>query len=196
MTDSAIPALDKRLWIVVDGVEGTSYLLGNSHTFPGRMRACNKDVGTFSVSKGQITDCSPDAENWISAYLNGNEPPFGEAFGHYDGPLFEARYARWLKAVATFRSSGEWHMQPYHQMTSFEAETRLPNFVWTIIGDEVWRWRENRWNLVEPTPPHKGRLLEGSVCAAREHHNMAEADSSHLVCTDCGWTSEVDPDGS
>ena len=48
-----IEEIDEALWIRVSGCASQDYLVGNSHTFPGRMSAyCPTDGIHYSVSFG------------------------------------------------------------------------------------------------------------------------------------------------
>ena len=66
---------DSALWVELSHCDGKHYILGNPHTFPGRiMMWCpNKEV-SFFMSKNEIQKCSKEAEYWIKGFLSGNEP--------------------------------------------------------------------------------------------------------------------------
>ena len=77
---AAEPTLDEDLWFV-GSCGGRDFLVGNPHTFTGRMRAwCpTKQVG-YNVSLKEIDDLGTATRYYIKGYLAGNEPdpPIGE----------------------------------------------------------------------------------------------------------------------
>jgi hypothetical protein len=100
--------LDRSLWFLHAGCTGRHYLLGNPHTFPGRMFAwCPKKRRSFFVSKSEIETTSKSAGYWIAGFLYGSEPepPTGE-----DGtPDFDSpEYKRWQRDIERFRKFGAW----------------------------------------------------------------------------------------
>lgn len=72
-----LPAyIDRRLWIKVHCDDGRHYLVGNPHTFRGRISAwCSNLSCEITISKSDILNSSPEAGIWIDGYLRGNEPP-------------------------------------------------------------------------------------------------------------------------
>lgn len=103
------PNFDENLWFTMGShCEGKHYLLGNPHTFVGRMWAwCpNKEV-SFFVSKSGIDECSTETNYWIQGFLAGNEPePKPDENGDVD---FESEeYKEWLKKVENFKETGNW----------------------------------------------------------------------------------------
>jgi hypothetical protein len=81
---------------------GWHFLVGNPHTFKGRMAAwCQEQQREIVVSLGDMTYVSLGASFWIKGFLSGNEPPPPEL----DDPTSEAA---WDAARREFRSAGEW----------------------------------------------------------------------------------------
>jgi hypothetical protein len=102
------PNLDEKLWFTMGShCEGKHFLLGNPHTFVGRMLAwCpNKEV-SFFVSKNGVDECSVETEYWMKGFLAGNEPKPPSENGDVD---FESKaYKEWLKKVEKFKEIGNW----------------------------------------------------------------------------------------
>lgn len=68
------PALDPVLWFTTGHCEGRHYLLGNPHTFPGRLSAwCPSMRRGFSVSKSEIAECSNETTYFVKGFLSGQE---------------------------------------------------------------------------------------------------------------------------
>jgi hypothetical protein len=66
-------AIDEALWVVIGGGEDRCYILGNGHTFAGRISAWSDTIGRgFSFSKGEVVDASDLARAWIDGFLSGN----------------------------------------------------------------------------------------------------------------------------
>lgn len=103
------PSFDEKLWFTMGShCEGKHYLIGNPHTFFGRMWAwCPNKERTFFVSKAEMEDYSVEASYWIQGFLTGNqpEPPYKK-----DETLtFESvEYQNWLKKVEKFNETGYW----------------------------------------------------------------------------------------
>ncbi len=102
-------AYDQRLWFLHKGCTGKHYLIGNPHTFRGRMWAwCPVHRRTVFVSKSEIESCSPEAEYWIQGFLAGNEPP--PPLDEHGDPAFDSpEYARWEAEIRLFHHTGFWH---------------------------------------------------------------------------------------
>ena len=105
------PAFDGRLWFTMGThCSGKHYLIGNPHTFNGRMLAwCPTKQTSFFVSKLEMDDCSVEAEFWVKGFLAGNEPepPKDENLNVVDSGSSE--YQRWLKAIELFARTGYWY---------------------------------------------------------------------------------------
>lgn len=190
------PELDERQWVVVQGFDGRCYIIGNSHTFTGRMTCWSEATGqTFSFSKNEVLDASETSRAWIDGFLAGNEPTPVDMFGVgiYDADDSDPRWSRWQDAVRQFRATGSWPHEPWHDLTPFPPGTRLPAFVWTLRGDEVWTWDGASWVRAEPQPERRFHLLLGTVCDQRGHCDLAVVTSVHTVCDDCGSTTEGVP---
>ncbi len=189
--------VDEQLWVCVEGIEGKCYLGFNPHTFFGRIGVWCADGGTLMISKTEVREASDAALSWIAGYLIGNEPEPEDLFGAsiHDAPEDDARWARWRDAVAIFRETGSWPHEPWRELHEFPNGTRLPEFVWTVRGDEVWTWNGRDWVLADPPPPRRFGLLDGSVCSARGRCDLEMVSTIHSLCFDCGWVTETIPDG-
>lgn len=102
------PTYDEALWFHHRGCTGKHYLLGNPHTFPGRMQAwCPMKGRSFFVSKAEMLEASPESKYWVSGFLAGAEPePPKNAERDVD---FESQeYKKWEQRVAEFHQSGSW----------------------------------------------------------------------------------------
>jgi hypothetical protein len=99
---------DERLWFLHRGCTGRHFLLGNPHTFPGRIYGwCGIKKRSFFFSKSEIEEASPEAIIWIEGFLAGNEPePPKNSEGEVDFESHE--YKLWLHMVEVFRQSGAW----------------------------------------------------------------------------------------
>ena len=101
--------IDSTLWIKLGHCDGEHYLIGNCHTFPGRMNAfCKSKNTTFCVSLSEISDMSEQSRYWIKGFLSGNEPEPPEEFdGERPEDYFESeRYRNWLTQTENFRTTG------------------------------------------------------------------------------------------
>ncbi len=110
--DAMTPEIDPELWIEVEGFDGRCYLIGNGHTFPGRMLLWSESQQvTANVSKDAITGSSEASRRWIDGFLAGNEPSLAD-FLHIDGataaelPDDDPRVVRWREALYVFRDQG------------------------------------------------------------------------------------------
>lgn len=99
---------DDNLWFEHKGCEGKHYLIGNPHTFTGRMWAyCPKKNKTFFVSKSDIGDKSIETDYWIKGFLTGNQP--APPKDKNDDVDFESQaYKDWIKKVDKFEKTGLW----------------------------------------------------------------------------------------
>ena len=107
--DQALPEdVDPELWFERDDGHRL-YLLGNPHTFPGRMYAYNATTGNrIMVSKEEIATAPSATRYWVLGYISGNEPgpPLGDDGVPIDpeDPLYET----WSRAVRRFSETGYW----------------------------------------------------------------------------------------
>lgn len=97
---------NRVLWFTHEKCEGEHYLIGNPHTFPGRMLAwCPCKERFFYVSKSEIIDLSDEAKYWIEGFLHGNEPePPTNGEGEGDSDV----YREWLDECSRFQQLGHW----------------------------------------------------------------------------------------
>lgn len=103
--------IDEKIWFEYDGCEGRHYMIGNPHTFKGRMYAwCPKKERSFFVSKSEIIKMSVECEYWVKGFLSGNQPePPTNSEGDVD---FESKeYKAWADKVADFENSGYWELE-------------------------------------------------------------------------------------
>lgn len=106
MTNDLI--FDSDLWFEHNGCEGKHYLLGNPHTFPGRMWAwCPKKETAFCVSKSEIGEMSIQAKFWIKGFLIGNQPkpPLNK---NNEVDYESQEYKDWKIKVDEFEETGLW----------------------------------------------------------------------------------------
>ena len=95
-------SIDSRLVFRSSHCDGDHYLVGNPHTFPGRMAMwCEVSSCELSVSLSEISSASEHARVWIDGFLAGNEP----APPQNDDPSEEQA---WHRARRAFRATGEW----------------------------------------------------------------------------------------
>lgn len=103
--------IDERIWFEHDGCEGKHYMLGNPHTFTGRMYAwCPKRQTSFFVSKSEILNASVECEYWIKGFLSGNQPePPTDEKGDVN---FESKeYKNWIDKITEFEKTGDWELE-------------------------------------------------------------------------------------
>ncbi len=187
--------MDERLWVEVDAIPGRCFPIGNAHTHRGRMQAWSEDLGrNISFSKHQVTDASELARVWIDGFLAGNGPEASAMFGPgiWDAPDEDPRWQRYYDALAAFRKTGNWAPQPWRKLTPFPPNTAPMRDLWTVRGDEVWTWdvEAEEWALATSHPVVWGTFLNDSVCERRKHHDLSVVTPVHLVCDECGWTTE------
>ncbi|WP_053367952.1 hypothetical protein [Bacillus sp. FJAT-27245] len=102
---------EKELWFELKGhCEGRHYIIGNPHTFNGRISAycLQKDV-LFNVSFGEIVNMPQETKYWIKGYLSGNEPspPVDEDGDVY--PPEHEEFIRWQESIDLFHETGYWY---------------------------------------------------------------------------------------
>ena len=92
------PEYDENLWFELENCEGRHFLIGNPHTYKGRIDAyCPIKNTTFCISYKEIKKMSIESKYWLQGYLSGNEPDPPE---EYDGEsavdFFQSmRYKEW-----------------------------------------------------------------------------------------------------
>lgn len=104
---------DETLWIELEHCEGKHFLLGNPHTFPGRIEAfCPLKNVTFCISFNEIKRMSTESSYWLKGYLNGNEPsPPDEMDGESAFEYFQSsRYKEWELKIQKFKETGEFEI--------------------------------------------------------------------------------------
>ncbi len=102
---------DEKLWFLMDGhCEGKHFLLGNAHTFVGRILAwCPTKERSFFVSTSEIEECSLVTRYWVKGFLCGNEPqPPRDENQDLLAPDSK-EYQDWLKATKLFAETGYWN---------------------------------------------------------------------------------------
>lgn len=86
---------------------GRDFIVGNPHTFPGRMAAwCPHDRAGYCVSLGEIATMSDESRYFIAGFLAGNEP---EPPTDDEGESDEADQVAWQSARRRFRRTGCWY---------------------------------------------------------------------------------------
>ena len=108
---------NKNLWIKLNHCEGNHYLLGNCHTFPGRMNAyCELKDKTFCVSSNEIIEMTTESDYWIRGFLSGNEPePPEELEMEFPDDYFNSeRFKKWVTMTEKFKQTGQWDDEKEH----------------------------------------------------------------------------------
>jgi hypothetical protein len=184
------------LWIRLAGRDAVWLIDGNPHTHQGRMRAVDPETGdTIFFSLSEVIDASDVARAWIDGFLAGSEPSATSMFGvgildDDEGP----RWGRWRAAIADYRRTGEWPHEPWAHLLPLPDGADVPPHVWTVRGDEVWRWIDGEWTLADPQPARSSTPLAGTLCQDRAAHSMVVASTAHLVCEDCGRVMQFLPE--
>lgn len=132
---------DKKLWFRVDHCESLHFIVGNAHTFRGRIRGwCPKKQRTFLLSKSEISQCSTEAEYWIKGFLRGNEPnpPDGGkegtgAFGTEKFNKWLKKYKEWESATDLFQETSYWSI--YKRVCSKCKRKMMPSEIEEICID-------------------------------------------------------------
>jgi hypothetical protein len=102
VTNSLPSEVDPDLEFMSTHCGGWHFLVGNPHTFTGRMAAwCQDQQAEIAVSLSEMTYISLSASFWIRGFLSGSEPPPSVA----GSPSAEAA---WETARREYRSTGEW----------------------------------------------------------------------------------------
>jgi hypothetical protein len=101
---------DENLWIELKNCEGRHFLIGNPHTFKGRIDVyCPPKNSTCCISYCEIKNMSIESKYWLHGYLRGNEPdPPEEYEGESAIDYFQSeRYKEWEFKIQKFRNTGE-----------------------------------------------------------------------------------------
>jgi hypothetical protein len=104
---------DKELWFIFKkgncgfDCDGKHYIIGNPHTFTGRIAAyCPKKNVFFNMSFEEIDTMPITTEYWIKGYLSGNEPspPVDEENDVL--PASHEDYIHWEESIELFHKTG------------------------------------------------------------------------------------------
>ena len=107
---------DQELWFTQEWCDEKHFLLGNPHTFPGRMAGwCPKQQLGFCVSRSEMLTCSTATRYWVQGFLSGNEPGLptneeGDIIDDEDDP----RVKKWRAAIELFATTGIWVVTDRH----------------------------------------------------------------------------------
>jgi hypothetical protein len=196
--EAAHSATDPDLWVEVAGHDGKLFIMGNPHTFPGRITGWSYE-GNHSLyfSKAEVTAASDAARWWIDGFLHGNEPSLAEYLGIDPGQAERLEdddpgVARWRDAVGAFRSSGDIHLLGLRPTKAFPVESVNGHMPWMWAGGEIWIWRTGAWAV----DPHHwqplGSEVLGSPCIA-DTHELEDVGEDYIACINCGNAIEVEP---
>jgi len=105
-----LPAeIDRRLRIRARHCDAPHYLVGNPHTFRGRISAwCVSACREITISKSDVIDPSAEAQIWIDGFLRGNEGPPPILDDCTPGEVVERVEADWYERRQRFRETGVW----------------------------------------------------------------------------------------
>ena len=96
--------VDERLWFDAS-CGGRDFLVGNAHTFTGRMTAwCPRKGVTYNVSRSELETMAEETRYFVAGFLAGNEPRYPD-----DDGTGEADLTAWAAATARFRRTGLWY---------------------------------------------------------------------------------------
>lgn len=97
--------LDENLWFI-GSCGGRDLLIGNGHTFIGRMKAwCPQKRVSYNVSLGEIREMSLESRYFIRGFLSGSEPHWPS---NENGNVDDMDLAAWVSATRRFRQTGSW----------------------------------------------------------------------------------------
>lgn len=136
----AEPEFDESLWITMgERCRGRHFILGNAHTFPGRILAwCPTKGRSFFVSKNEMESISPTAAVWISGFLSGSEPHAPE--NDDERPAWEAKRR-------TFHETGTWPA-PGAESTGLEDDAERARQLGLTFAVAVEAGRGQPWRKV------------------------------------------------
>jgi hypothetical protein len=104
--DQARATPDERLWFEAS-CGGRDFLVGNPHTFTGRMAAwCPHQRRGYNVSLSELGEMSDGSRYFIRGFLSGSEP--GPPYGAH-GDLGPADEKAWQAALHRFHQTGLWY---------------------------------------------------------------------------------------
>ena len=189
--------LDERLWVKVSECDCIQYLTDKGLTFPGRMGVwCDLNQKATLISKRDIVEQSSEAAIWIDGFLAGGTPSPADMFGPTmrDAESDDSRWERWRRAAAHFRREGWWQPKPWVELTPYPPAHSSSVHIWTCRAGEIWVWKGSGWTLADPQPALTNGFLTDSPCATRRCHVEERVGSTHLLCVDCGESTEVEPD--
>ena len=101
---------DENLWIELEDCEEKHFLIGNPHTFRGRIDAyCPIKNTSFCISYKEIKKMSIESTYWLKGYLSGNEPAPPEQYDDesLDEYFQSMRYKEWELKIQKFGIRGE-----------------------------------------------------------------------------------------
>jgi hypothetical protein len=107
------PEFDPSLWFPCSlAAASRDYLVGNAHTFRGRMLAyCERKEGSryYYVSASEVLpDCSDAARWWVKGFLAGAEPePPRDQEGDYL-PFDHPEMVAWRRKAEGWADAGTW----------------------------------------------------------------------------------------
>lgn len=107
--DGLPPEVDPRRWVVTRLCRShRDYLIGNPHTFLGRMAVwCPDGAHELAISKSDIIDMSAPASDWVDGYLSGSEPALPDDDG-LTSDEWDRAVARYDEKARRFRDEGRW----------------------------------------------------------------------------------------
>ena len=101
--------VDESLWFEAS-CGGRDFLVGNGHTFTGRMAAwCPHTEVGYNVSLAEMGEMSTETRYYVAGFLAGSEPGCPVHPDDVDPRLEEADLAAWEAALSRFRRTGHWH---------------------------------------------------------------------------------------
>ena len=198
MSDNPAPSeTDPNLWVEVDGLDGKLFIMGNPHTYPGRITGWSYEGNhSYYFSKDEVTAASDAARYWIDGFLSGNEPTLAEYLGI--GPEQAARLddddaaiARWHEALHAFCTTGDFPELVLRPVRPFPSESVDGHVPWLVAGGEVWMWVNGAWSVPDPQPERVRTALVGTPCIDEEHELEFDGDY-YLACVKCGHAVEVE----
>ncbi|WP_138754104.1 hypothetical protein [Paenibacillus sinopodophylli] len=127
--------LDNELWFnFKEHCSGKHFIVGNPHTFHGRISAyCPQKDVFFNVSLREIDEMPLTTKYWIKGFLVGNEPACpvddeGDVF-----PRTHEEFIHWDKNIKLFHKTGYWYsgdrncgvcgLKLLNSWTEFDCET-------------------------------------------------------------------------
>ena len=182
-----------QFWVRTARQAGRCFLLGNAHTFPGRIHAWDEETQTaITISKRDILEYSDGARAWVDGFLAGTEPSVTDFLGIAadDVDYGADDVQRWQAAMKLFRAEGELAPLMPRPRTAVSAEAAMLN-PWAIAGGQVYVCQEGAWVRGAPRQLD-GSFDSSSICAETRMHSMAFYEPCHSVCIDCGYCTEMD----